>query len=233
MVESPGFESPRDQPDRDVRISDTSRVEAFSDAVFAIVITLLILDLKPPEHESNGLFHALLKQWSSYLAFLVSFVYIGVIWLNHHALFRLIRRMNISLQWTNLGILLATVIVPFPTAVLGDALAEGGTSHDQRVAVVLYALLAAVMSVPWWAVFTYLHRHLYLLQPGVTSAYLRTQRMRPLTGLGLYVVCGLGGWFISPIVGLVCIIVVIVYHAFTSEGIHEGAARHLFGPPRH
>ncbi|MEU4092897.1 TMEM175 family protein [Streptomyces sp. NPDC026673] len=216
-----------------MRLSDTSRVEGFSDAVFAIVITLLVLDLYHPGHRPGALASALAGAWPAYVAFIVSFVYVGVIWLNHHGLFRRIRSMDAGLLWINLAILFSAVIVPFPTAVLGYALAESGDLHDQRVAVVLYALVAAIMSAPWWGVFTYLREHPHLLEPGVSPRYLHAQRIRPLTGLVLYVACGLGGWFIAPAVGLVCIAAVILYHALTSEGLREGPLGRLFGAVKH
>lgn len=75
-------------PDRAARLSDTSRVEAFSDAVFAIVITLLVLDLRPPAVAPGQLLAGLLAQWPMYLAFVTSFLYIGVVWLNHHVVVR-------------------------------------------------------------------------------------------------------------------------------------------------
>ena len=109
-------------PDRDVpsspaaddgmRLSGTSRVEGFSDAVFAIVITLLVLDLYDPDHGPGELVPGLAGKWPAYVAFLVSFVCVGVIWLNHHGLFRLIRRMDVGLLWINLAILFSAVIVP-------------------------------------------------------------------------------------------------------------------------
>jgi uncharacterized membrane protein len=228
MVESADSPSQPPGADEDVRISDTSRVEAFSDAVFAIVITLLVLDLKPPPHRPGELGTALLTQWPSYVAFLVSFTYVGVIWLNHHSLFRNIRRMGIGLKWVNLGILLGAIIIPFPTEVLSEALARGDSVHDERVAVALYAFAAAVMAGPWWGAFTYLRRRPNLLEPTASAAYLHAQRVRPLTGLLLYVICGVGGWFITPTVGLVCVVLVILYHAVTSEGVREGLLGRIF-----
>ena len=123
-------------------------------------------------------------------------------------------------NWINLGVLLGAVIIPFPTAVLASAFADGADS-DKRVAVVVYALAAAFMSVTWLAAFSYLSRHAELLQPGTTPRYARQQLRRPITGIGLYVFSGLAGWFISPIAGFVCIPVMIAYHAITSEGLHE------------
>lgn len=208
---------PGERPD----LPGTGRTEAFSDAVFAIVITLLVLDLTNPHYRPGGLGDALAGQWPAYLAFGFSFVYVGVIWLNHHALFRRISRLDLALNWINLCVLAGAVIIPFPTAVLAGAFADGAR-NDERVAVVLYAIAAALMSAAWLGAFGYLGRHPELLEPGTTPRYVRKQLGRPLTGIGLYTVSGLAGWFISPIAGLICIIVMITYHAVTSEGLHEG-----------
>jgi hypothetical protein len=107
--------------DDSVAVSDTGRTEAFSDGVFAITITLLVLNLEVPEHPLGELLHALLSQWPSYVAFSVSFLYVGIVWLNHHALFRLVRHSSLGLNWANLGVLFGTVLLPFPTAVLAGA----------------------------------------------------------------------------------------------------------------
>jgi uncharacterized membrane protein len=199
----------------------TRRAEAFSDGVFAIVITLLVLDLANPDYRPGGLGAALARHWPAYLAFALSFVYVGVLWLNHHALFRRIGRLSLGLNWLNLGLLLGAVIIPFPTAVLADAFASG-SDGDKRVAVVLYAAAAAVMSAFWLATFSYLSRRPDLLRPGTTARYMREQRWRPITGIGLYGLSALVGAFVSPVVGLICIIVMMIYHALTSEGIHDG-----------
>jgi uncharacterized membrane protein len=202
-------------------LPSTGRTEAFSDGVFAIVITLLVLDLTNPRYRPGELGAALARQWPSYLAFGFSFVYVGVIWLNHHALFRRISRLDLVLNWINLGVLLGAVIIPFPTAVLAGAFAEGADS-DKRMAVVLYALAAAIMSAAWLAAFSYLSRHPELLQSGTTPRYARQQFGRPLTGIVLYAISGLAGWFITPVAGLICIVIMIVYHAVTSEGLRDG-----------
>jgi uncharacterized membrane protein len=220
-VTEPAKTPPAGHPQAGSDLPSTGRTEALSDGVFAIVITLLVLDLTNPNYRPGGLGTALARQWPAYLAFAFSFVYIGVIWLNHHALFRRISRLDLVLNWINLGVLLGAVIIPFPTAVVAGAFAEGA-DNDKRVAIVLYALAAAIMSAAWLAAFTYLSRHPELLQAGTTSRYVRQQLGRPLTGIGLYIISGLAGWFISPIAGLICIVIMIIYHAITSEGLHEG-----------
>lgn len=211
----------------------TGRTEAFSDGVFAIVITLLVLDLVSPAYRAGDLGAALLHEWPAYLAFAVSFVYVGVIWLNHHALFRHVGRMSPGFSWINLGVLFGAVIIPFPTVVVASAFAHGDHG-DERAAVVLYASAAVLMSCTWLAAFGYLRRHPALLTAGTTAGYARQQLARPVTGIGLYAVSGLVGWLASPVAGVVLIAVMIAYHAITSEGLYEGPlgrlARHPGGP---
>jgi uncharacterized membrane protein len=98
--------------------SETSRVEAFSDGVFAIAITLLILDVHVPPSTAGNLAAALIRQWPTYAAFLISFSFIGIMWVNHHRLFNHIRRSDNGLMFYNLLLLLGVTVVPFPTALI-------------------------------------------------------------------------------------------------------------------
>ena len=104
---------------------ETARIEAFSDGVFAIAITLLILEIRVPTAE-NDLAAQLLKQWPSYVAFVLSFAFIGIMWINHHRLFTHIRRSNNTLMVLNLTLLLGVTAVPYPTAVLAQHLGRSG-----------------------------------------------------------------------------------------------------------
>src|SRR5579884_4245879 len=113
--------------------TETSRIEAFSDGVFAIAITLLVLEIKVPSGPGD-LSRQLLQQWPAYLSFLISFTFIGIMWMNHHRLFTHIARSDDVLLILNLLLLLGVTIVPFPTAVLAASLGQSG----QRAAVVLY-----------------------------------------------------------------------------------------------
>ena len=115
---------------------ETGRVEAFSDGVFAIAITLLILDVHVPRDlpETTTLRDALLKQWPSYLAFLTSFALIGIMWINHHKLFTLIKRSDHLLLVFNTLLLLGATIVPFTTSLLAEYIGHS----EQRVAAMVY-----------------------------------------------------------------------------------------------
>jgi uncharacterized membrane protein len=130
--------------------SETARIEAFSDGVMAIAITLLILNLKVPSGSEGHLGMALARQWPTYAAFLISFAFIGIMWVNHHRLFNHIRRSDNWLLFLNLLLLLGITIVPFPTALLA---AHYGTTTDRTVAAAVfngtYVLLAVSFNMLW------------------------------------------------------------------------------------
>ncbi len=131
---------------------DTTRTEAFSDGVFAIAITLLVLDIKVPRDlpEGTSLLTALLNQWPIYMAFLTSFATIGIMWINHHRMFRYIRRVDHWFLVLNGLLLLGVTFVPFPTSLA----AEYVLRPDGTVAVLLYTgtftLIAVVFNIMWW-----------------------------------------------------------------------------------
>ena len=120
--------------------STTTRLEAFSDGVFAIAITLLVLEIRlPPEAEvehAGGLAQALFALWPSYAGYIVSFVTVGIMWANHHEVIRLMSRVDHGLIVWNLLLLMAISFTPFPTAVMAEHLPHPG--WDRNVAVAFY-----------------------------------------------------------------------------------------------
>jgi uncharacterized membrane protein len=130
--------------------SETARIEAFSDGVFAIAITLLIIEVRVPSHETAGaLGHELLRLWPSYLAYLTSFLTIGVMWVNHHHVFSYIGRADRTLMFLNTLLLMLIAFVPFPTAVLAQFLRTDGA----RAGAVLYGAtmtVTAILFFVWW-----------------------------------------------------------------------------------
>ena len=151
------------------------RILALSDGVFAIAITLLILQIAIPARGQTDLPKALLKLWPQYLAYVLSFVVIARFWVTHHLAFRLIGRYDAGLVWLNLVLLTFVAFLPFPTAVLGE-------HNGSPAAAVLYA--AAVMlggtasAAYWW----YASGPGRLLRPGVAPAQVRALRARGVSG---------------------------------------------------
>jgi uncharacterized membrane protein len=128
-----------------------SRVEAFSDGVFAIAITLLVLTLAEPT-DYRDLTHQLVNRWPSLAAFVVSFAVIGIMWLNHHSLFMHFERIDRGLFYLNMLLLLTITFLPYPTGVLGQALAKG---QGARTAAVMYAIVMALNAWAWGALWLY------------------------------------------------------------------------------
>ena len=114
---------------------DTGRLETFSDGVFAIAITLLILDVRVPTGHGT-LTHRLGQAWPTYLAYILSFLIIGIMWANHHSIFRLIRETSHGLVVANLLLLMCIAFIPFPTSVLSENLRL--SSGDQHTAAIFY-----------------------------------------------------------------------------------------------
>jgi uncharacterized membrane protein len=121
----------------------TNRLEAFSDGVFTIAITLLVLEIKPPP-TAAGLVDSLMGLWPSYVGYVVSFIVIGAIWINHHAMFDHIVRADQTMLLLNTFHLMFIAFLPFPTAVLAGSL-HGG--EGQATATALYGATLTVIGV--------------------------------------------------------------------------------------
>jgi uncharacterized membrane protein len=196
----------------------SGRLEALSDGAFAIVITLLVLEIRRPSGEPGHLGEDLVHEWPSYLAYAVAFVYIGVIWLNHHYVFNLLANADISLHWINFGIVGTTALIPFPTGVLAGAFATNNLD-DQKSAVLLYALIAFLMSISWIPLFLYLRRGPATLKDAQTSNDFTIEIIRPVAGAAGYLLAAVLGWFVHPVAGIVVFVLIVAYYAVTSTGI--------------
>jgi TMEM175 potassium channel family protein len=174
-------------------VNETARVEAFSDGVFAIAITLLVLELKVPHADDHpgDLYRALIDQWPTYIAFLTSFATIGIMWLNHHRLFTLIQRSTHTLILLNMLLLLGVTVVPFPTAAVADNLRNPA---NERTAALLYngwfVCIALVFNVLW----RYASAGGRLLAADVDQAAVDAQTRQYLFGPVFYVLAWAVAW---------------------------------------
>jgi len=131
------------------------RLVAFSDGVFAITITLLVLEIRPPT-DDKSLLHGLVALWPSYLAYAITFLFIGQVWANHHVMFDHIRAADRVVLLLNTVLLMGVAFLPFATSVLAGALHSG---HGQRTAVGFYGIAFDVTALTFNAVWQYACRH--------------------------------------------------------------------------
>jgi len=180
----------------------------------------LVFDIVRPEYVSGHLLEKLKAQWPNYIAFLASFFYVGIIWLNHRAVFSRIRYCNRSLHLANLLLLLTSALIPFPTAVLATAL-QHGMPTDAAASVVLYAAVGCLMCLSWLLLFHVLSINPHLLEAHVESTFFPQERHRALFGVVLYALAGVTGCVLSPMLALLAFLGLPVFYAITSEGLVE------------
>jgi uncharacterized membrane protein len=123
----------------------TSRVEAFSDGVFAIAITLLVLDISIEPSQFQHLWRALAREWPSYLAYVTSFLTVGAVWITHHRLFVRLRYVDPGLLRLNIALLMVAAFLPFPTGLVAEAFHS--TEQAERAAVVVYGATAGAIEL--------------------------------------------------------------------------------------
>ena len=189
-----------------------ARLEAFSDGVLAIVITLLAIELRPPEvEERQTLASALWEQWPSYLAYLLAFAQIGVIWLNHHRLFDQVRIVDGMLLLLNLNLLMWITLIPFPTALVAEHLRDG--SEATRTAVAVFSGTLFVTSMAFAAVYAWITHDERLVDSLPPRQAVVAARIRFGLGLAAYGLA-VGLAFVVPYAALAIHAVSAGYYAF-------------------
>lgn len=184
-----------DSPERNEAIS---RVEAFSDGVLAIIITIMVLELKAPADEDIG---ALWRLWPVFVAYLLSYAYVAIYWVNHHRLFGFARAVTGGLLWANMALLFTLSLIPFTTAYLG----EHRFGRDATVLYLASLLLAALAYVVLQA---------QVARTGVRDAatrhYHRATLRKGLAAIATYA-AGMALSFVVPALGMACAALVAVF----------------------
>ena len=165
---------------------ETGRIEAFSDGVFAIAVTLLVLNLKVPQlgtpPTSGDLAGALGAGWPSYVAFSISFITVLIMWVHHHSIFKLVQRVDATLLFANGFLLLLVTAVPFPTAIVAQYLTTPAARAAGAAYAGLFVLIGLGFNLLWWSV-VYRRR---LLHHDVPNALVRSVTRSALIGPLLY-----------------------------------------------
>jgi uncharacterized membrane protein len=196
---------------------DASRVEAFSDAVIAIVLTLMAVELlqfAPQNPTGTDLAGALFHEWPSYLAYVITFAIVGQVWLTHHNMWRYVVRVDQLLLVLNLLLLLFVAAIPFAANLLSDNLR--GPVGDQRLTAALYAGTvlgeALFFNLSWWWA-----RRRHLLHPDLDPRLARAVARRFLLGPLLYVVA-FAVVFVDPVLSLVAYLLLVGLYLIRGPG---------------
>ncbi len=191
---------------------ETNRAEAFSDGVFAIAITLLILAVGIEQAlAEGGLGRQLLDLWPAYIAYSVSFLTIGIMWVNHHAVFRQFARVDRTLLLLNILLLMLIAFVPFPTRIVAE---HARSADDRQAAALLYGTTMTITAILFFSVWYYGSRR--LLRPdadrrevsGITRSY--------LPGAPTYATATLIA-FVSSTASLILFGVIALFYALSSS----------------
>ena len=212
-----------------VSSSTTQRLEAFSDGVIAIAITLLILEINVPSAQQGDLFDALVDLWPSYLAFTLSFAVIGIMWVSHHSMFERIANVDRLLLFLNLLLLMGIAFLPFPTALLAGYIQQGG--ENAKFAAAMYSSTMMLIGVFFLLMWNHLYRRPHLLVPGIGADRARTAMVRSLVGPVVYA-ASIGLAFISPEACFVVYFLIALYFAWgpSSRVATPDAADMISGP---
>jgi uncharacterized membrane protein len=200
--------------DQEVDGADTSRLEAFSDGVFAIAITLLVLELHIPETGERSLARALGHEWPQFGAYLTSFLIIGIMWVNHHSMFRQIVRTDRLLLFLNLLLLLWTAVLPFPTELIARFLREGGA--DAHVAAAVYSLNLTLAAIAFSAIWTHAIRARLVVHEMTAREQWRS--IGRFSAGTLVYAATIGLSFVSAPVTLAVQFLIAAYYAFEQVG---------------
>lgn len=171
------------------------RIEAFSDGVLAIIVTIMVLELHAPE--APGL-DKLLPLWPVFLAYALSFAYVGIYWANHHRLFSHARTVTNGLVWLNLALLFALSLIPFTTAYLG----EQHFSRDGALVYLASMIFPAIFYVPLQRVI-----HATGMQGPKAETYYRQTMRKGIAALVVYL-AGAALTFVSPWLGILAAAIV-------------------------
>ena len=195
----------------------TNRLEAFSDGVLAVAITLLVLNIKVPH--SSDLAHVLASNWTEYVAYATSFLTIGIIWINHHAMIGRLREADHSILVLNLFLLMTVVILPFATSLMTTYLKLG---RDEALAAAIYSGSLLLMSLT----FTALNRQILLVKPELLVAEIPEERRKAIfkyatLGLVPYVVATA----VAPLSAYATLAICAAVAVFYSTPLASGGGR--------
>lgn len=190
----------------------TDRFQAFSDGIFAILITILVLEFHIPDYHAGQLLPALLAQWPLFLSYAFSYFYVGTLWLFHHDYFSMLKRIDRNVNMLNLLMLFSITLLDYPMSLVADALTSGNRG-DMQTAFIMYDLVALFISATFYLMYAYLHRHQDLKSHAVSDDFYAAIKFDPVRSVSIYALA-IVLTFWSVWVGAVLLAAGIIFHFF-------------------
>ncbi|MFD1484898.1 TMEM175 family protein [Lacticaseibacillus baoqingensis] len=203
------------------------RINALSDGVFAILLTILILEFKPETIRPGSLATVISKQGPLFIMYAMSYFYVGTSWLFHHDYFQYVKKTNRMLNILNLGLLFTVTLVNYAMVLLIEALTNGN-ARDIQVAFIIYDIVAMLISASFLVVYRFLERHVELRNlEGIEQHYNRI-RMDPARSVGIYILSIIASFFSNTLAGIL-LVAGVVFHFIAylrfSRVIHLGVKK--------
>ena len=189
----------------------TARLEAFSDGVFAIAITLLIIEIKVPSHDDlrdQSLMQYILLQWPKYFAYVLSFIIIGIYWANHHYLFKLFKRTDHVFNLLNVFFLMAIAFLPYPTGVLGDYII---IPEHAKFAVTFYAFAIWLPAFTWLLIWVYAKHNKKIIDHRLTVRFVDALTGQYYLSNVLYISAFVVSFFSTTMSLIICVGLTLLY----------------------
>jgi TMEM175 potassium channel family protein len=193
------------------QLKETSRIEAFSDGIFSIAITLLIIELVQILHTKNdkGIINLLLHNWQYLFAFMIGFLTILVCWINHHLVFTYIRKVDSKLMWVNAFVLFMVAFAPFPTAVLAEYF-----ESERHMSLAFFGLNYVLIALAAYCISAYVYRKSLIDN---SSKILFRKFVTLYKYSVLYTLVAFGTCFLSVIVAIIMYGILFIVFAFPKE----------------
>lgn len=164
---------------------DTARIRSFSDGVFAILITILVLEFKIPNFKPGELSSVLVHQWPLFISYAMSYLYVGTLWLFHHDLMNYVVRVTRMLNIINLFILFCITLIDYPMSLIGAAL-ESGNLNDLQTTIIVYDAVALTVSFSFFWMYLYIQRHPRVHGNKIPDQFFSKIRRDPVTSVSIY-----------------------------------------------
>ncbi|WP_125607361.1 TMEM175 family protein [Lapidilactobacillus bayanensis] len=162
-----------------------SRFQAFSDGIFAILITILVLQFQIPDYQVGHLGQALLNQWPILLSYTFSYFYVGTLWLFHHDFFGLFKKIDRNMNVINLILLFSVTLIDYPMSLVADTLTTMNRV-DLKVALIVYDVVALIASAMFFVIYWYLHQHPELRNKKVNVDFYDHIQYDPVRSVAIY-----------------------------------------------